>query len=399
MRFTIDKKTFESLFAPLWRLAAHSTMGLVKVELGEGGGSLRMTATDMMNTLRLEAGCEGEGKGEALVDARRFFPVLKELPEGPVTVTVGGSSLVIDWDCERGSCQFPVSPYDTFPPTPELGREAGSAIRRVAMSREDLQRIVQGVIPATDDKDMAYRPVLGGLYFDVDGGTLTVVGTDGQMLLARDVAMRTDGGEKYGFLIPKAAVATLEGVIPDDAGDVDLYCDGKAFMCGGDGYRLVTRCIEQRFPAYRSVIPDGEGGGRLTVDRLELMSAIRRVAAMTRSEPDKDTAVFDIRGGVTPTLTLMAQSLTDFSTVREAVECEWDGGDMRVGFRVQRLTTLLGSTKAARVTLSLTRPDRAVLFLPEDDEAARGMIMPAPVKEFVDLEKVRKVRSGAASRR
>lgn len=380
MKFTIDKKVFETAFAALIRLAANSSVNVVQAVLCKN--VLRLSATDMRNTLRLDAAVSSEDEGEFLINAPYFWPVVKELPEGNITFSIQENTILIDW--ENGCCQFPVAIYSSFPPLPRIGADPERPIRTVILGRKDVLEIVAGVIPATADKEAELRPVLGGLYFDVDGGDVTIVGTDGQLLLTRDAAVRSPQEEPFSFIVPKAAVVTLAAVIPASEETVSFHSDGRIFTCSGEGFRLVSLCIDSKYPAYRSIMPTGEGG-HLTVDRKELLSAVRRVAALTSVKDEKDTAAFELTGGEEPKLEIQGQNVIDFSSVKEVVSCEWDGGDIRFGFKVQRLLAMLGSTDSAKVMLVVTEPNRPVLFQPEGDEAAKGLLMPAPVREIIEV--------------
>ncbi len=382
MKFKIDKKQLEAAFASLIRLAAHSSVEVIQATLQKN--ILRLTATDLMATLCLDVLCESEDSGEFLILGPRFWPVLKELPEGEMTVTIGQNSVNVDW--EKGNCQFPVSGDEKFPPLPRIGADSEMPIHTLNLTRDDIFSIVSGVLPATADKEAEMRPVLGGAFFDADGEAVTVVGTDGQMLLTRGVPVRVPQEEPFSFLVPKATIALLALVLPEDSDTVSLHCDGKVFQCAGEGYRLTSLCIESKFPAYRTIMPNGEGG-RLTVDRKQLHAAVRRVAAMTAAKDEKDTVVFSLHGGITPELELEAQNLLDFSSVRERMECGWDGEDIRIGFKVQRLLAMISCTEAERLTFVISGDKKPVLVLPEGDEDARGVMMPVPFREFVEIPK------------
>lgn len=386
MRFTIDKAALSAAMDALVRVAAHSSVPNMEFEVRKD--SLRITATDMMNTLRLEVPCTGEGEGGFLLDGPMMAPAVRELPDGMLAVTVGDTSLVFDW--ERGSCQMPVLAGETMPPVPKVGTRADRPVRNLVLRRSDLRDIVAGIVPATADKEADLRPVLGGVFFDVTADGVTAVGTDGQMLMTRRIDAPA-AEAPYGFLVPKMALVLLDRTADGDAEDVTLHCDGVAMSCVGERYRLASLCIDQPFPAYRSIIPAGDGG-RLTADRKDLLGALRRVAALTSAKDEKDTAVFDIRNGA---VRLEAQNLLDLATITEMLPCEWSGDDIRFGFRIRRLLTMLSSTGAEKVSFVVTAADRPVLFLPEGDAAARGVIMPVPVRAFVEPEKTKRKKSAA----
>lgn len=381
MKFKIQKKDIENAALLLYSLANASSFRLIQGVLSKG--ILRLSATDMRNMLRLTLACESEGEGEFLIESGWFCPIFKELPDGEITVSVVASSMVLDWP--NGTCQMPVESLMKMPPVPKIGKDASLPIRSIKLMRDDLEMILRSVAPATDEKN-DLRPVLGGLFFDADKDGITVAGTDGQILLTRSMETPGEITEAFSFLVPKSSVVTIAKAMPKETEEVTLSCDGKVFTCSGDGFQVTSLCIEKTFPAYRTVMSKGLSG-HLSVDRKDLLAAVRRAAVLTGSKEDKDTAVLEVQGGDDQMVSVRAQNLLSMSSVTETIPCRWDGEGMRLGFYVKRLVTALSSTSAERVTLVIDAPERPVTIIGEGDEGARGVLMPVPVKDFVEPKK------------
>lgn len=383
MEFKIDKKALETVFALLMKVTDHSREKKMKAELA--GGKLRLSATDMTNTLQIRVSCVSEDEGSFFLDAPRFWLMLKELPDGPVTITLNPPTLEMDW--ELGKCRFALENYEDFPPLPALNTDPEKPIHTMELDSSIISAIKASVAPATSDVIDDIRPIFNGLFFNVGDERVTVVGTDGQMLLTYTGTVTLPQDEKYSFLIPKATIDILSAICSSakEQEKVTIQTDGKTFICSGDGYQLNSLCINQAYPAYQTIM--AVTGNTLRIPREDLLETVRRTAALTSAQEEKDTVVFSITGGLSPTIKIEAQNVLDFATVQETFPCEWDGEDIRIGFKIRRLLKILKCTNAERVTLSISAANKPVIFAPENDDQIKGMIMPAPVKEFIEPPK------------
>ena len=69
----------------------------------------------------------------------------------------------------------------------------------------------------------------------------------------------------------------MKNLLPKEQGMVTIEFDERNAVFTLESYRMVCRLIEGRYPNYNSVIPQNNPY-KVTVDRLQLLGALRRVS-------------------------------------------------------------------------------------------------------------------------
>ena len=132
---------------------------------------------------------------------------------------------------------------------------------------------------------------------------------------------------------------------------------------------LTCRLIEGRYPNYSSVIPESNPN-QLTIDRLSLLSALRRVLPF--ASESTQLIRFKLEAGK---LEISSEDI-DFSTsAKEAVNCDYTGNNMSIGFKGGSMTDILNSLESDEVTIQLADPSRAGLILPSVQPESADVLM------------------------
>ena len=133
--------------------------------------------------------------------------------------------------------------------------------------------------------------------------------------------------------------------------------------------KLTCRLIEGRFPNYNSVIP-GNNPFRITVDRLALLSALKRVLVFA----NQSIALIKLHLENND-LTVSGQDI-DFSTsAEEHVVCEYVGMPMNIGFKGTFLIDILNNINSENVVIELADPSRAGVIVPAEQEENEDLLM------------------------
>ena len=377
MKFTIDKKELEEAMRLPAQLAKGSQETKLRITIDKG--KMLVTATNLAIDLTSRTDVRQD---EEYADCSCLFYVesawikdlVEELPEGDIDVVVGSVSLNLDWP--GGGATFPAFGEDSpFPTGLRIGQDPASPIRHVGVPRDVAMRAFGAALPFLDN-DQYRAPVFWNVLFDVnENGGVTIVGTDGRVLVSYD--MPGEGaGEAFRFLIPKTGVALLRGIADKDADSILLHCDGKIATASTPRYDIAIRCSEPKYPAYRSLFTGGGGNYMLRLDRRAAMQSVRRGAALAGA-PDGAVAMTLSEGS--GELALRVQNAQTKAVSRETLPCGWNGPDMEVAFNAEHLTNLLHGMDTDGVVLGISAPDKAVLLFPQEDGPAKGMIMPVPV--------------------
>jgi len=104
-----------------------SLMILCNFRISYADSILEVLATDVDHSLRVTVGASGDGEIDIAVNAKKIFDVVRELPEGSVTVDVDGMVLLLE--SEKGfSCKISGSDPSDFPGIPSMDGGIGFSV-------------------------------------------------------------------------------------------------------------------------------------------------------------------------------------------------------------------------------------------------------------------------------
>jgi len=327
---------------------------------------LKITACDLettfVTTMRIE---NVIFEGEVAIPAKLLTDSLREFSDQPLTFQVDQSTLQIEIRWNSGKSQIPGVGVEEFPSLPAINDENKSTIE---ISADALLESINRTLFATAEDQL--RPVMNGIYFDLNGeeNFLTFVSSDAHKLvryIRKDVKIEKNAS----FILPKKPASLLRSVLNKEEENVKVEFDDKNVLFTMGNYVLVCRLIEGNYPSYSSVIPTNNPN-KVTIDRLELLNSIRRVA--TFSSPASNLIKLKIEGNE---LLSYAQDL-DFSiSGDDRVSCQYDGADMEIGFKSTFLIEILANINSQNVLIELADSNRAALFLPFDKIEKEDLLM------------------------
>ncbi|MDR1652745.1 MAG: DNA polymerase III subunit beta [Prevotellaceae bacterium] len=330
------------------------------------GTTLTMTACDLETTLVTSmTAVSAEGEGKVAVQARLLLDTLKEFSDQPLDFEINDSNLAMVIKSPNGVYNFMGKDGDEYPTMPEL---SGNAQTLVASAGRLLSGITNTIYCTADDD---LRPAMNGVLFDIND-RLTFVGTDAHRLvrLITDYESASSSEEEtISFILPKKAANTLKNILVKESGNVEILFDKKNIRFKLDNYTMVCRQIEAKFPNYNAVIPTNNPY-RVTTDRLSLLSALRRVAVFSNQASNLIKLEFEDNKVI-----ISAQDI-DFSiSGEETAECQYDGDQLKIGFKSAFLIDMLSNMSSSDVIFELADPSRAGLILPGENVEGEDMQM------------------------
>lgn len=312
-----------------------------------------MTSVDVLNV---------EGKGVFAVSAKMLLDPLKELPEQPLTFDINDDNLEIFIHFQNGKYNFIGQKGDTYPQQKPLKETA------ISLSL-DAQLLLNGISRsffATGDDEL--RPVMNGIYFDIQPESLTFVASDGHKLVRlRNLSIQSP--ERASFILPKKPASLLKTVLSKEAEEVKITFDENSAHFKCTNFEMVCRLVEGRYPNYNNVIPK-ENPFRVTIDRVSFLTALKRVSVF--SNPASSLVKLQLKEDL---MIVSAQDI-DFSTsAEEKIVCQYANNELSIGFKATYLIEILLNINAAEVVLELADPSRAGLIVPLENEANEDLLM------------------------
>ena len=318
-------------------------------------GVLKITASDLETTLVGTLPVESvEREGLIAVPVKLMLDSLKEFSEQPLTIEANETTweIVVSW--KSGKLTLPGTSGLSYPELPQLSE----AKQTITMDVDALLTGINKTIFATADDEL--RPVMNGVYVNIEPQSVTFVATDAHKLVKYTAENASDMAAS--FILPKKPANLLRGMLPKEEEDVTIEFDDKNVLFRLKNQVLICRLIEGNYPNYNAVIP-ANNPNKVFVDRVELLNAIRRVAVC--SNQSTNLIKFDIKQGE---INLTAQDL-DFSvSAQESLPCDYQGDDIVIGFKSTFLVEILSNLETPTVLIELADLTRAGVFKPVYDE-------------------------------
>lgn len=288
---------------------ALACLKLVARKVG-GAGELTLSGTDGETSLHVAVShVDVVEQGQVAIPADKLRQIVSaEDNEPTLTLEVEGDQCTI----KGTNAFFKVFAYPAqdFPPLPDFAQaitgSGGDAAKSVfALTSGALQDLVQRTIFATARETSRYA--INGVLLKRDGKKLEMVATDGRRLaMSRTQVPSSKGdgkgearGENVQCIIPTKALNILSKISRDPEEVVRLaITDSRIFFAfdvptpaGGkdpDKHNspravLSSNLVEGSFPPYEDVIPK-DSDKKITADRDELSSAVRKASVLTNEE-------------------------------------------------------------------------------------------------------------------
>ena len=365
MRFTLSSTALAARLSALGRVInSKNSLPILGDFLFEVvDGALRLTASDsevvMQTVMELN---ETDSDGRFCVGNHDLLEAVKGISEQPITFDIDQQANIAKISYQNGMFSLPVENADEFPQPQQIGEQATIINIPTQVLADNINRSLF----ATAQDEL--RPVMNGIYFDLTPDCLAVVASDGHKLV-RNKILNIKSEQPASFILPKKPASLLKSVLGKQGGDVVIRFDERNAEINFEDGVIVCRLIEGRYPNYNSVIPQSNPN-QLTVDRLGLLSALRRVQPF--SNDSSNLIRFHVENG---TLQLDAEDYDFSKTATERMACDYNGMPMSIGFKGSSFIEILSNFECQEVVIQLADPSRAGLVLPSEQPADQDVLM------------------------
>jgi len=364
MKFTINQTEFLKGLSLAQGIAERrTTMPMLSNALlvTDGDGSLLIRATDLYTTMSCRLESSNAVEGGIAVGAKSLYEIVKNLPVAEVHVQKTDSNHV---ELRSGPARFRVVGLlsDDYPEVPVAPEEGFDKVPIPTL----LNLINRTLFSVSQDET---RQHLSGVLLECDGDIIRMVSTDGHRLSKAEEEIKGGWPLADPILIPKKGLQELKRMMEGGDGDCELLVqEGVLFAKRGE-ITLSVRLIDSRFPPYEKVIPSS-CDKRLVVDRMQLISALKRVSLMSE---DRNKGLRMIVAS--EKLTIEADT-PDVGEGKEDIEVDYEGESITVGFNATYLIDALARIDGDEVFLEFNEELDPCVLKPVDSENFVGVVMP-----------------------
>ena len=365
MRLTISSTTLASRLSALSKVFnSKNSMPILNCYLFEvNGDTLTITASDSENVMTTQLHLdEADSEGTFAVNNRTILDAVKELPEQPLTLDVDMSTYAVKVIYLNGMYNFTAQSGEEFPHLQPLNEGASS----IVIDSKTLLADISRSIFATANEEL--RPVMNGIYFDIQPDGVYFVATDGRKLV-RIKNTSIQGNAPSNFILPPKPASLLKNLLPKESNDVKINFNQRNAVIHLESAKLICRLIEGRYPNYNSVIPT-QNPYHVTVDRQAFLSTIKRILVFS----SQSSALVKLH--LEDNKIIVSGQDFDFSTsAEEMLPCSYQGNVINIGFSGTFLVDILNNLVGDNVLIELADPSRAGVLVPVEQNENEEMLM------------------------
>jgi DNA polymerase-3 subunit beta len=361
MRFACDRSTLVEKLNILARgVSTRSALPVLSGVLLQARESrLDLFSTDMELSIKATIATTVEAEGEAVVPARLFADVVKNMAGDDVRVESSESVVKVT----SGNAVFTLNSWlaSDFPQTSAFDMEQAFTVGADPFL-ETLEKVSRA---ASRDET---RPILTGVLVTIGGGKLKMVATDSYRLAVKETPLAGGPAEETQAIVPVKALGEVQRLgAALEGGELRVaLTDNQALFEVGDVW-IATRLIDGQFPNYRQLVPETFDHS-VEMDRDDLLGVTRRVSLMAQKNAPLR---LQFAGG---TLTIRAVT-QDVGQAEEAIEVPFEGEAFEIGFNPGFLIDGLDGVSGDTATLKFINPLRPGLVT-GSDESFFYLIMP-----------------------
>ena len=369
MKLKIKKKDLLSLVGKAQQVVEkRNTMPiLVNVLLEASRDQLSIFATNLEVSLTDSTTSNVETPGKVAINAKSLFDVIKELPEGDVTLEKQKNNWL---NISMGKSVFNfvgVSP-DEYPVFPTVNISQFTKVKSNVFAG-----MIEKTMYSVSNDETRYH--LNGVYFErveQSGKPIfKMVATDGHRLslVSRELSEKTISGFEKGVIIPRRGLLEIRKLLESPGEEFEIAVEGAQLIIRKETATLMIRLIEGKYPNYQQLIPQNLGES-VAINRSTLLSSLKRVSLLSNQKSK----------GVTLSLSSGTMEITsnnpELGDAREEIRVDYSGKDFKIGFNAKYILDALGSIEEEDVQFELKDQLSPGLMRFTEDSNYTCVIMP-----------------------
>ena len=321
---------------------------------------IKFTGNDM--ELGIETIVEGEiiEKGKIAIDAKLFSEIVRKLPDNDITLTTDSNNNALI-TCEKSKFNIAGKSGDDFSYLPAIIKD-----KMITLSQFQLKEVINQTIFSIAINDN--NKMMTGELFEVNEGTLKVVGLDGHRIAIRNIKLE-GRSDDVRVVIPGKTLQEISKILNADAESfVNIYFTNNHVLFEFDQTHVVSRLIEgDYFKISQMLSNDYET--KVSINKKEFLDSIDRANLLIR-EGDKKPIIINILNGL-----LQVNVNSAIGALNEDIDIDKEGKDIMIGFNPKFLMDALMVIDDENVTMYLVN-HKSPCFIRDKEEKYIYLILP-----------------------
>ena len=331
---------------------------------------IRLTATDMNLAIDYETKAEVIQEGSITLNAKKLSEIVSKLSSTDVKLKTEENTPNIL--IKSGKTEFYLIGLDAdeFPRTIDKGKTDDFVT--VVINKNEFSKALKQVLFAVSIQET--QAVLTGVSFSITANVLELAATDGNRLTRIQKEIRNSAERPINFIVPGRTLLEIQrisSILNDE--DITLKISKNKIIFEFENSTFQSRLIEGSYPKYQQLIPINNDK-KIIIDRVELISAIERVAVML-SEKN-----YTIKFNFLDDMLEISADTSEVGKSKDYIDIEYDQGNMLTAFNYKYVLDGLKNMDTSEIVIEISDVLAATIFKPTDDtDNYICLIMPVKV--------------------
>lgn len=364
MRVVISQKSLlESLKTVSRAVSGHNTLPVLgNILIRAEGKKVYFAATNLEVSITTSVEADVKNEGSITVPSKILTSYTSLLGKGDDLELRLVDGLALEIKSKGSKTKIKGISADEFP---NISRVDSGV--RLSLKAEDFRATVSQVAFAAQENSA--RPILSGVFFGVEKGTLRVAATDSYRLSEKRLTIETAKEDK-NCVIPVRAIFEADRLVVGSE-KVNITISENQVMFAVGGTELVSRLIDGQFPDYQQIVPK-KSSTQFSVNRAEFELSVRRVSIFAK-ENNQHMKMEILNDG---SLTVYTDA-TEVGEERTTMSVKMTGDTMVIALNADYVLDILGALSTSEnIHLELDGKMSPAVFKPEKAAEFIHLIMP-----------------------
>ena len=342
---------------------------LANVLLETEDSRLKISATNLELSISFWIGAKVEQSGSITLPARTFSELVSSLSPERVDLRLDAATHTVHLRCGVQTSNIRGIDADEFPP---INHNESADLQ---VPGETLREMIsQTAFAAAREQN---RPILTGVYLQLEGQKVTMAAADGYRLAVRTAEIAETFDERQDMVVPARAMSEVARIVEDDHDvGVSLPAQRNSVTFFAPNVVVSSQLLEGRFPDFASIIPRSFVTSTVMYTQ-DLLVVCQRAEIFARDNANSaNLSVKPAANPGEPAEVLIVGKSAERGDSEGMLDATADGEPLDISFNIRYLIDVLRVISEERVVFESNGPENPGVLRPENRDDFVHVIMP-----------------------
>ncbi|MGB1287885.1 MAG: DNA polymerase III subunit beta [Aggregatilineales bacterium] len=343
---------------------------LSNILLEAEGSRLKLAATNLQLSITMWIGATVDVPGSITLPAKTLADLVNNLSPERVDLELDEATSTMLVKCGATRSNIKGIDADEFPPIHH--RDSGDIVISASVLREMIQQTTFAAASVDN------RPILTGVYTQINGEDITMAAADGYRLAVRTGKLLSSSVEEAEMVIPARALNEIARVLSDEDEEISISLPGDRDIVTFHMMNLnvSSQLLEGNFPDFRAIIPRNYITS-MTMYTEDLLRACKRAQIFARDDANSGRLhVKPPSGPGEPGEIMVIGKSAERGDNEGMLDAAVEGEPLEISFNIEYLIEVLRVVNDERVIFQSNGAENPGVLKAENREDFVHVIMP-----------------------